>query len=90
MRVDNFLATESSGKEKPEEGKSLGFHGKRHKEMKHPEKPSAPVLLEEPVPQGRASASQPRWHTTGSAAERGISWFTNEDVEEEEEEGSSH
>lgn len=56
--------------------------------MKHPEKLSAPALPLEPVPQGRASASQPRRYTAGSADEWGISWFANEDVEEEEEESS--
>lgn len=66
----------------------MGSHGKSHKEMKHPEKPSAPALPVEPIPQGRASALQPRRRTTGSANEWGISWFANEDVEEEEEESS--
>lgn len=57
--------------------------------MKRPEKPSAPTLLEEPVPPGRASASQPRRRTTGSADEWGISRLANKDVEEEEEEEES-
>ena len=70
------------------EGKSLGSHGKSHRERKRPEKTPAPVLPEEPVSLGRASASQPR-RCTGSADEWGISWFANEDVEEEEEEESS-
>lgn len=62
--------------------------GRVTRRLKHPEKPSAPVLPEEPVPPGMVSTSQPRRRTTGSADEWGISWFTNKDVEEEEEESS--
>lgn len=39
--------------------------------MKCPEKPLAPALPEEPVPPGRASASQPRRRTAGTADEWG-------------------